>query len=200
VNRQLFLIKNESKALWASLAVHAVIGLALFGPVARENQITDTEIELVSLPSHPSPMNSKPDRQVIQKSPAEPIIGEKTAAKPNADRTGDSDIESDLGAGAPKNEEERYLAEIRHKIAGQQSYPRSSRALGEQGTVRLRLTIQRNGSLTKVELVRGTAYERLNTAAMAAVTAAGPFKPFPVDVQYASWRIALPVHFSLQVN
>ncbi|NJM10090.1 MAG: energy transducer TonB [Bdellovibrionaceae bacterium] len=71
---------------------------------------------------------------------------------------------------------------------------------GEQGKVKLLLTIRRNGALTKVEIIERTAFERLNTAAMTAATSAAPFRAFPSEVPFGLWKITLPVHFQLSQN
>ena len=206
VDRRSVLFRSaESKAGLFSLVIHAIVFIALFLPLTPEEKTEETQIELISLvkenqgakvvsPSlKPEAHRAPVDHNVI-KTPGTT----KLAAPTNPGVTGESDIDSELEGRAPRNSKERYLAEVRQKIASRQSYPRPSRAFGEQGTVKLLLTIQRDGMLTKVELVQGTAFQRLNTAAMTAATEAGPFKEFPEEVQYASWRITLPVHFTLQ--
>ena len=47
-------------------------------------------------------------------------------------------------------------------------YPRMSEALGEQGDVELRLTLDEEGRVRGVELLKGSGFERLDEAAMSA--------------------------------
>lgn len=194
----------KSRALIGSLTIHAMVGLPLLLPFVSSKEAAPVVVELVSVSKEidgvtlPSPVrrikaSPPPKESRIQASP----IVDTTPLSAKTELMGESDIESELQGRAPTTEKERYLAEIRQKIARRQNYPRSSRVLNEQGSVKLLLTIQRNGALTKVELVRGTPFERLNTAAMTAATEAGPFNEFPAEVKYASWRITLPIHFSL---
>jgi TonB family protein len=194
----------SSSALIGSLTIHAIIGIPLLFPFALRQQAAPMVIEFVSAPDENDGARRNSHLKKLKASP--PPKESRIQAAPSADTipqpamtdlTGESDIESELQDRAPTTDKERYLAEIRRKIAIRQNYPRLSRVLNEQGSVKLLLTIQRNGSLTKVELVRGTPFERLNTAAMTAATEAGPFKEFPAEVKYASWRITLPIHFSL---
>jgi protein TonB len=113
---------------------------------------------------------------------------------------GESDIESSLRGRAPVNETERYLAEIRDQIARQQTYPAPSRSFREEGTVRIRLTLNRSGSVVKIELMEASPYKRLNDAAMRAATKASPFRPFPDEVKFETWKVTLPVRFTLAQN
>lgn len=113
---------------------------------------------------------------------------------------GESDIESSLHGRLPVNETERYLADIRDQIARQQTYPVPSRSFREEGIVRIRLTLNRSGSVIKIELLEASPYKRLNDAAMSAATKASPFKPFPDEVKFETWKITLPVRFTLAQN
>lgn len=187
----------KSTAFLGSFVVHAIIGIPLLFPFVPNEEAEPVVIELRE--TRPSPTRHEKSSPTPQKNRRihESPIADNTPQPTMTEPVGESDIESELKGRVPANDKERYLAEIRQKIARFQNYPRSSRVLNEQGSVKLLLTIQRNGSLTKVELVRGTPFERLNTAAMTAATEAGPFKEFPAEVKYASWRITLPIHFSL---
>lgn len=109
---------------------------------------------------------------------------------------GEAHLQASFGR-APKNEAERYLATIRDRIAVQQAYPPASRAFREEGMVMLRLTIDRSGSLTKVEMIEASPFKRLNDAAMRAVLKAAPFGAFPEEVAFQTWKITLPVRFTL---
>ncbi|NJM10299.1 MAG: TonB family protein [Bdellovibrionaceae bacterium] len=206
---------KEIQAFLGSLCLHIGIFAIFIFPVAHEEKTVPVEVELITLsPGAPgeSPLGLPAIRQPLapKKTRISPTTtGPKAAGAPAAeeapsatqgDLVGESDVESELQGRAPLNEKERYLAEIREQIAKRQSYPRSSRVFGEQGTVKLLLTIQRNGSLTKVEIIERSAFERLNTAAMTAATKAAPFRAFPNEVPFDLWRIALPVQFVLSQN
>lgn len=90
-----------------------------------------------------------------------------------------------------------YLSQIFELVKNQQTYPTLSKKLKEQGLVKVLLTIDSSGTLKKVELIEGTPFKRLNDAAMQAAVRAAPFQPFPSEVQSDSWKIAIPVQFSL---
>lgn len=113
---------------------------------------------------------------------------------------GESEIDSGFIGRVPANAAEAYLADLREQIARQQIYPSPSKAFREEGTVKIRLTVHRSGSIVQAELIEPSPYKRLNDAAISAATRAAPFKVFPPDVDYANWKITLPVRFSLARN
>lgn len=110
---------------------------------------------------------------------------------------GESDLELSLQGNAPTTKEAQYLAEVRTKIASHQKYPAPSRAFREEGVVKIRLTINRSGSVLKIELIEECPHKRLNDAAMTAVTRAAPFQSFPEGIDFEIWKITLPVRFVL---
>lgn len=119
-------------------------------------------------------------------------------AKNQTSLIGESDIELELKGVSPKNERQKYLAYVRGKVALGQFYPRSSRRFKEEGTVKLLLTLEKNGSLFQVKIIKKSQYERLNKAALEAVKKVAPFKEFPESIAFSQWRIKLPIKFSLK--
>lgn len=59
------------------------------------------------------------------------------------------------------------------------NYPQQAIVNEMQGTLLLKVTIDRTGELVDVELIRGSNYELLDSTAIQAIFAAGPFGPLP---------------------
>ncbi|MFN8845461.1 MAG: TonB family protein [Bdellovibrionales bacterium] len=111
---------------------------------------------------------------------------------------GESEIGSGLDVGLSQlSEKEKYLVLLRNKINKIQTYPRQSKIFKEEGLVKIRMTINRNGDLMKLELVESSSFTRLNEAAMKAALEAAPFAKFPEEVDYQNWRIVVPIRFVL---
>ena len=209
---------NRIRAFSLSFFLHFIVLGALLFFQSSVKSVSSNKIEVVSLktgfsgqaqlkPKEVLKKNSQPKSRrssALESSLPETSKSDTTSKEPLTERlaeiVGESDMGVEIQGGAPKDEKERYLAEIRDQIANLQVYPRSSRVFGEQGTVKLLLTLQRNGSLTKIEIVEKAAFDRLNRAAMTAATSAAPFRSFPDEVSYHVWRITIPVKFVLPQN
>lgn len=203
-------------AFFMSFSLHTLLAVALlYSDMMTKKKAEKISIDVVTL------HDFKPDSKNTALVPQQKRRKESTKSVVSADESsitgskkmesseellkpdvaiGESDIESSLRGRAPVNETERYLAEIRDQIARQQTYPASSRAFREEGTVKVRLTLNRSGSVVKIELIESSPYKRLNDAAMRAATKASPFKPFPDEAKFETWKITLPVRFILAQN
>lgn len=74
-----------------------------------------------------------------------------------------------------------YMMRIKDKIEGIWQYPSDAAMRGIYGDLYLSFTIKKNGSLSKVELVRTSGYRSLDEAAMKALKDAAPYWPLPED-------------------
>ncbi len=212
-------IKSHSSlrnAVIASLCCHGFVFAALNLYKVAFKKEAPVEVEYISL--SPKVSNSiqfakaTADRKIIKSKRSIKVKKNQGLSRPKqqpqetsvvaskAVNVGRSDIESDLKGRAPKTPKEKYLAELRALVATQQSYPRVSRKFREQGTVKLLLTLEKNGSLKKIEIINKAPFERLNQAAMTAVTKAAPFASFPDSVTFTTWKVALPVNFKFSRN
>lgn len=77
-----------------------------------------------------------------------------------------------------------YMDSWRRKIEriGNQNYPAEARSQGIYGSLVLRVTIRRDGSLDSVELVESSGHQVLDNAALRIVRLAAPFAPFTGDL------------------
>ncbi|MDP3260583.1 MAG: energy transducer TonB [Thermodesulfovibrionales bacterium] len=74
-----------------------------------------------------------------------------------------------------------YMMRLKDKIEGIWQYPSDAAMRGIYGDLYLSFTIKKNGSLSKVELVRTSGHRSLDEAAMKALKDAAPYWPLPED-------------------
>ncbi|MCG2813842.1 MAG: TonB family protein [Thermodesulfovibrionales bacterium] len=74
-----------------------------------------------------------------------------------------------------------YMMRLKDKIEGIWQYPSDAAMRGIYGDLYLTFAIKKNGSLSKVELVRTSGYRSLDEAAMKALKDAAPYWPLPED-------------------
>lgn len=210
----MFPARAKSTTAWLlSLAVHGILFALLLLP-SVQSPPKETNIDLITLKEigTSSPISSPAVRKRREPAPPAPEVSRDTVAKtepalpaettaavsPNENALeGDSDLSSTLSGQAPRNSKERYLAGLRDQIARHQIYPQASRSFQEEGTVKIRLTLDRSGSLLKVELIESSGHKRLNDAAIRAAAKSAPYPSFPDDVSFQTWKILVPVRFTL---
>lgn len=74
-----------------------------------------------------------------------------------------------------------YMMRLKDKIEGIWQYPYDAATRGIYGDLYLTFTIKKNGSLSRVDLVRTSGYRSLDEAAMKALKDAAPYWPLPED-------------------
>lgn len=77
-------------------------------------------------------------------------------------------------------------------------YPSSARFRNEQGTVLMRLVVERDGRVVSAAIVRGSGFDDLDTAAGEWVARASPVPAFTADMEQARIEVTVPFRFSLQ--
>jgi protein TonB len=92
----------------------------------------------------------------------------------------------------------RYLTLIRSLIDRRKEYPYQARRQEQEGTVLVRFTLTRQGSLTgEPALEKKSRHGRLNASAIEAVKNAAPYPPFPVEITDEEMSLQVAVNFSL---
>jgi TonB family protein len=211
--RRDYKFKKEIAAFAASFFLHVFLAMIfIFTNTITKDKPDEVSIDIVTM--HKFDSDSKNTELIPQQKVRKDLVKKITSTAPSAMREskkhgsdketlkphvpiGASDIESSLHGRAPRNETEKYLVSVRDQVARQQTYPAPSRAFREQGTVKIRITLNRSGSVIKIELMEESPYKRLNDAAMKAATRAAPFGPFPDEVKFETWKITLPIRFTL---
>lgn len=82
-----------------------------------------------------------------------------------------------------------YLQRLKEKIERVWQYPPQAAERGIYGDLYIKFTIDKNGKLTSVELLRTSGYRLLDDAALRAIKEAEPFWPLPKDYEKESLTI-----------
>ncbi|MDD9966140.1 MAG: TonB family protein [Myxococcales bacterium] len=93
----------------------------------------------------------------------------------------------------------RYLAEVRKAVQRARHYPYMAKRMGLEGTVVVRMTIDPHGHSNDVKVLRGSADDSLQRAALAAVRSAGPFPAVPKALG-GHLRAEIPISFRLRAR
>lgn len=129
------------------------------------------------------------------KAPTEPEVEEPLFA----DEDIFSDEEEDITVTAEGLlAEQLYISKLTKWTGGFVSYPRSALRNNLQGTVRIMVSIKRNGKLHDVRVLEKSEHDALNRAAVSAVKAANPFPAVPDDIDGDTFVFTVPVVFRLQ--
>lgn len=93
---------------------------------------------------------------------------------------------------------QNYQREMLSKIYKNLVYPNSAIRRDREGSLRLSVAVNRDGSLYKVDVVEEARFSSLNKAAIAAVDDAAPFSKLPDTVIDDQMVVEIPVQFRLQ--
>lgn len=99
-----------------------------------------------------------------------------------------------LNAGQIQSLTAQWGAKLRRKVERRKRYPSAAR--GASGTVLVRLTVGRDGSLRGVALARSSGNAALDQAAVRAVQSAGRFPAAPKGLSKPSYSFTLPMQFN----
>ena len=124
-------------------------------------------------------------------SPAAPPATTAAAASPGSGSAGTS---APAGRLAPEAAT-AYAAEIRRRIDQAKRYPAAALATGQEGTVRLRIVVARDGALVAATLVASSGYPLLDAASLKAARAAAPFPAAPPALPGERFDYVIPIRY-----
>jgi protein TonB len=94
----------------------------------------------------------------------------------------------------------RYAAMIHGLIDTRKTYPYQARRQDQQGTVQVRFTLSRRGTLAGDPVTeKSSRYRLLNESALEAVKNAAPYPPFPEEIPEDEMSFQVVVSFSLGI-
>ena len=93
-----------------------------------------------------------------------------------------------------------YLNRLARHISQFRFYPQSSRSRNEEGRVRMRVTVARDGHLLDVKVDKSSGYPAIDAAELEAIRKAAPFPPLPLDIPGESVVFILPVTYELTLG
>lgn len=93
--------------------------------------------------------------------------------------------------------EQLYISKLTKWTGGFVKYPKFAVRNEQEGTVRLTVTLARDGKVKDVQYLEKSQYEQLNRAANKAVTSASPYPAVPEEIKGATFVFTVPVVFRL---
>lgn len=158
-------------------------------------EIADVRPKLRPEPSDSPQKNDQqrnpPKQQASVASPSQLASGQGDGSNAGTTRRNDA---STLSASQQKSLAAHWGARIRAEIERRKRYPGS--AGGATGTVRVRITVGRDGSLRGLSLAGPSGHRALDQAAVRAVRAAGRFPVAPRGLTKPSYSFTLAMRFS----
>ena len=91
-----------------------------------------------------------------------------------------------------------FHKKIWQKVAKAKYYPRIARSRGFEGAPIVRFTIDKDGSLTSIKLIKDSKYEILNNAALETIRRGTPYPPIPKPLGKFSISFNLPISYMLE--
>lgn len=208
------------------IVVAALVHVVLLWQFYGKNQIVEVPLEAevistqlaLNLTARPAPQKTK--SAPVKKSPpkvAKPIKKTmKTLTSPQAKsvplpptqkaqtktktapKTKSVAAKAGGGQARPSQDEiRRYINKVARRIDRKKRYPRLSRQNGEQGVIKVKLTLGRGGELLHYRLMHESSFKRLSEATLATIRAAAPYPPLPSTYTQAKMTIEVPVRFHL---
>lgn len=117
--------------------------------------------------------------------------GQDDSVFDNSDESENLTAESLLG-------EQLYYSHLASYTQTFARYPRRAQENNQQGSLLLRVKIDRNGKVLEKEIVEKTDFEILNKEALRSVDRASPYPPIPVDVKGADFTFTFRLTFNLK--
>jgi protein TonB len=150
-------------------------------------------------PEKPEPQKPEPKKQPAKKVAK---VEKKAGAEINSQRGGEvvtsTTVQSNAngtadGSGDEQGEGARtnYKGKVIAKLRRAKQAPRD----GGAGTATVEFTVQRDGTVSGIRLVRSAGNAALDEAAVAMVRRASPMPAFPDDIRQASLSFRVPVEF-----
>ncbi|MFP4273306.1 MAG: energy transducer TonB, partial [Halothiobacillaceae bacterium] len=152
----------------------------------------EPEPELEEQPDIEQPSDQAPDTQAA----AEPVSARSSEVDPAPPSRPDEPASPESVAGNDPAAENRYAEQVRAAVERCKEYPRLARRLREEGTVVMRFTLARDGSLLQVEMAASSGRDRLDKAARQAIECMDA-PPFERSMRGARRQFELPIEFRL---
>lgn len=152
---------------------------------------------LTGIGAKPEAANAAPSKP--QSSKPQPQPAKVAAAKPNAPAQVMEEEEEDE---APLTADLILARQIYHSMLLRHTfkyirYPKRAQERGQEGSVRLNVTIDPQGRVRDVQTLQDSRYASLNREAREAVERAGPFPAAPPQLARDNYQFTVPITFRL---
>lgn len=145
-------------------------------------------------------VQQKPDRHIqkVKKIESEKVVVPTPAEQNQVARTSEQVVTGREGVanGIEVTAEVRYIYELKKMLERKKMYPQMAKSMGHQGVVQVQFVIDRAGKILSHELLK-TSHPLLNKAALDLIRAIDGQKPFPTEISKLTWKISVPIEYSL---
>jgi protein TonB len=162
-------------------------------PIKLPEPLPKVEAPAVTLPI-PIPKPKPQPRKPIEPQPEPPRIAPPTQEAPPLAA---APVTAPVIEAAP-NPMPRFESLLVAHLERNKRYPRSSQIRREQGTVRLRFTMDRLGKVLQAQIDDSSGYSALDEEVLAMIRRAEPLPAFPPDMTQAQLELIVPIRFSLR--
>ncbi|WGL18156.1 TonB family protein [Microbulbifer bruguierae] len=156
----------------------------------------------IGTPAVDSPASARPQPQsqtaaanIVQPKPLKPTTTRPAAPPMDEDELEEED-EAPLTADMILARQIYHSMLLRHTFK-HISYPKRALDRGQEGSVRLNVTIDNKGNVKDVTTVQESRYASLNREALDAVERAGPYPATPEQLKMNEYRFSVPITFRL---
>lgn len=101
------------------------------------------------------------------------------------------------GKGGSNDPIKVYGGEVSVLLNRNKVYPLKARRFGQQGLVMLQITLDKDGKLIKLDVIKRSPFESLNQAAVKMVESISLFPPIPHEINSQQISFSVPVEYKL---
>ena len=102
-----------------------------------------------------------------------------------------------LNANAPAGNSRSYAAKVRSWLYAHKTYPRRSRMRREEGMVRVRFVLDRQGQLLEGQVIGKSGFAALDEEGQAMLSRASPYPAAPQDILGSRIEFTVPIEWQL---
>ena len=130
---------------------------------------------------------------IVKRTPApvkrpKPIVKPKHPARPSPAKVASNN----------PHLEKQYEQGIRQRIEQRKVYPRRAKRMRKQGVVKVAFTINRNGIISKLRILKSSGVKSLDQAALKAVRKVGRFPAIPAGIRKQSLSYNIPISYHIR--
>ena len=147
-------------------------------------QETKTAVKTPEKPLEQKPLEQKPVEQKIVQKTQETLKEQPQKVQKS---------EPKLSAAESKNIKNKYLGALYASIDKLKVYPKNAKRLGQSGTVKVKFTVLKDGTITNISLGESCGFAILDDAAKKILITLAKTAPIPKELDEESLNISVPV-------
>ncbi len=125
--------------------------------------------------------------EVVEDATVEEVEDKKVKQNKEANRV-DNELNKEM---------QRYLIRLQYELEKRKVYPPEAKKKKYEGIVLVSFVIQKNGTITHINIVRGCLHPSLNKAALEILKKLKRFEPIPDKFKKDKWAIQVPIRYKI---